>query len=31
LRLNKAVVMRAREEGFNQGNLDVPDEVFDES
>ncbi len=31
LEANKAVVMRAWEEGFNQGNLDVLDEVFDES
>ena len=29
--LNKTVVMRAWEEGFNQGNLEVLDEVFDES
>ena len=31
LELNKAIVMRAWEEGFNQGNLDVLDEVFDDS
>lgn len=31
LEANKAVVMRAWEEGFNQGNLDVLNEVFDES
>jgi len=31
LEINKAVVMRAWEEVFNQGNLDVIDEVFDES
>jgi len=31
LEANKAVVMRAWEEGFNQGHLDVLDEVFDES
>jgi len=31
LEVNKAIVMRAWEEGFNQGNLDVIDEVFDES
>jgi predicted ester cyclase len=31
LEANKAVVMRAWEEGFNLGNMDVLDEVFDES
>ncbi|MCK5482731.1 MAG: ester cyclase [Gemmatimonadetes bacterium] len=31
LEANKAVVMRAWEEGFNQGNLAVLDELFDES
>ncbi len=29
LEINKSIVMRAWEEGFNQGNLDVIDEVFD--
>lgn len=31
LEANKAIVMRAWEEGFNQGNMDVLDEVFDDS
>jgi predicted ester cyclase len=31
LEANKAIVMRAWEEGFNQGNNDVIKEVFDES
>jgi len=28
---NKAIIMRTWEEGFNQGNIDILDEVFDEN